>query len=286
MSLEPNIVTSLCLRFTAPCSFAGDLAPVLARGLGLSPADVQMTQDGTGAFFPDSRVRPERVAALARAFGLDVVMPDAPLRLSLAFLPRPGARVAPLAGWLAELTGQKAERLDRRLRLPGGALFRDLPRAQALDWQAACRDRRDVDVEVSDGKAAVYDLFGPVSLVLAADLRAFGLAGCAVTGARAAALDARMARWLERRHGQAALDRAFQRFDLMLVGCGRLSPWEAGDFLGPRTGLSLGEIGRASALRPVPVERGLPRETALRFQSDYAQIGLPVALRLVDGQEA
>jgi hypothetical protein len=286
MSLEPNFVTSFCLRFTAPCSFAGDLAPVLARGLGLSPAEVQVTQGGTGVLFPVSQVRPERAAALARAFGLNVVMPDTPLRLSLAFLPRPGARAEALACWLAGVTGLEAERLGRRLRRPGGALFRDLPTAQALDWQTACRDRRDLDVEVSDGRAAVYDLFGPISLGLAADLRILGLTGCAVTGARAAALDSCMARWLERRHGNVALDRAFQRFDLMLLGCGRLKPREVADFLCLRTGLGISEICGASALRPLRIELGLPRETALRFQADYAHIGLPVALRLADCREA
>lgn len=277
MTLEPNSVSSFCLRFTAPCPFAGDLAPVLARGLGLSPAEVRTTQGGAGVLLPSPRVRPERAAALARAFGWTI---EAPARPALAFLPRPGAAIGALARWLADLTRVEAPRLERQLRQPGGAQFHDLPIGLVQDWQARCRTRRDLEAAVSDGAGAVHDLFGPIPVALAADLRVLGLAGCAVSGARAAGLDGAMARWLERRHGVRALDRAFQRFDLMMLGCGRLAPREVADFLGLRTGLGVQDFAAASALAPLRIEAALPRATALRFLADYGQIGVPVALRL------
>lgn len=280
MTLEPNSVTSFCLRFTAPCPIAGDLAPVLARGLGLSPAEVRATQGGTGVLLPSAQVQPERAAALARAFGVAVAAPQAGQRRSVAFLPRPGAHIAEMAQWLANLTGRASARLSQQLRQPGGAQFLDLPPGQVPQWQAACRHRRDLEMAVSQGEGALHDLFVPIPDALATDLRALGLSGCAVTGARAAGLDRSMLGWLERRHRLRALDRAFQRFDLLMLGCGRLSPREVADFLGLRTGMGAPDFARASARTPLQIETALPRDTALRFFADYGQIGLPVALLL------
>lgn len=246
----------------------------------MSPAEVHATQGGTGVLLLSPQVRPERAAALARAFGLAVAVPEASQRRSLAFLPRPGAGIEALARWLAELTGRAPLRLSQQLLQPGGAQFHDLTDGQVQDWQVACRRRSDLEFAVSSGEGAMHDLFGPIPVALAADLRSLGLWGCAVTGARASGLDRSLVRWLERRHGLRPLDRAFQRFDLMMLGCGRLSPREAADFLGLRTGLGVEDFAAASALSPLRIETALPRETALRFLADYGQIGLPVALRL------
>lgn len=286
MPLEPNSVSPYCLRFTAPCPFAGDLAPVLARGLGLSPAEVRATQGGTGVLLLSSQVRPERATALARALGLAVDAAEDRPRRALAFLPRPNAGHEALALWLADLTGRTPARLLGELRRPGGAQFHDLPVEQVQAWQAACRGRRDLDVAVSPGEGALHDLFGPIAPALAADLRILGIPACPVTGARAAGLDRTLQRWLERRHAVKALDRAFQRFDLVMLGCGRFTPREAADFLSPRTGLGLEAFSAASARAPLRIEAALSRETALRFLADYRQIGVPVALRLTGGGDA
>lgn len=281
MTHETVAPISLCLRLDAPCPHAGDLAPALARGLGLSPADVRTETGGAGVLVLSLPAPLQRVAALARAFGLEVIAPAVPARLGLAFLPRPGAEVKPLALRIAALAGRSTDEVETGMSQAGGFALPDLTAAVALDWKAAARRIAGVEAVILDRAAAVFDLFGAVEPVLAADLRRLALSSCAVTGAQAAGLDAATAAWLLRRHGVRALDRVVQRFDLQLTGCGRLAAAEAADFLVPRSGLSRGAVAAATARRPVVLERSLPRPVALRFLADYAQIGLCVRLRLV-----
>lgn len=284
MTQNPHPVSFPDLRLLAPCSGAGDLAPVLARGLGLSPADVRTLPGGTGVLLCGEGAQTPTIAAratgLARAFGVALAAQGPRrLRISLQAADPDTARRAAVA--LAELTGGTCADLTDRLLAPGGLIAEPAGEDEAEAFRRIAVGLPGMTLDQAGSPGSELDLFAPSSDALDADLRCLGLGPSTETGALAAGLDAATARWLVRRHpGVLLLDRAFQRFDLLLLGRGRLSPQELADFLVLRTGLSAVELASARPDRPVVIERRLKRAAALRFLADYRTIGMDVRLQL------
>lgn len=174
--------------------------------------------------------------------------------------------------------------LDRLIG-PDGLVIPDIPLPETMRVLRRLRRFRQISVLQSHRASAVFDLFAPGTLPpgLPAHLRLLGNVEDPVTGAMAAGLDRATARHLSRRFPAArVVDRAFQRFDVMLTRiCASVSD-DYADFLTARTGLSRDRFGLVSPCAPVRLDRAVPRVSALRFRSDYGAIGLHTFLSLSD----
>jgi hypothetical protein len=258
----------------------------------LAEAPARLAED-----LPVGRAR--RLGTMLRLLGLRVaVQPaDAPMvelvqRYEVALLAdRPEARAC-LADRLAGIvpaTGTTATALP------------DCAVVEGLDWSAVTALRRRIRgvvglrLLVSDPEQAIYDLLpqgrptDPDSArALGRYLQRLGLARCALTGAVAAGLDAAMRRLVMARFPQAgvvALNRDFQRFDLILAGAPGIERRELADFLAARSSLPPQAFARGEAQAGLRLECGLTRADALAFQADYAAIGIETRPRLVFGGE-
>jgi hypothetical protein len=168
---------------------------------------------------------------------------------------------------------------------------------EGLDWPAVSALRRRIKGKaglrllVSDPEQASYDLipFGrpadPDSAHgLGRHLQRLGLVRCAMTGAVGADLDATMRRLVMARFPRAgviALNRDFQRFDLLMTGTPDPARRELADFLSTRTSLPPSAFAGQDARAGLRIECGLTRADALAFQADYAAIGIETWPRLV-----
>lgn len=198
------------------------------------------------------------------------------LRIDLAVLPTP--RGTPDVAAVATVLTTSLASVAAALRQPGGLVLRGLQSETAARLCDRLARIKGVQIELSEPQTATYDLFGRVDATVRRDLERLGLASCPTTGAAAAALDCGMADWLRRRHRRVAIDRRFQRFDVMLSDTCQTPRDRIADFIGLRTG-----VGRARVLddpAPIRLEVGLPRGVARQFATDYAAIGLSVHLRL------
>jgi hypothetical protein len=260
------------------------VAEALAR---LAEAPTRLAVD-----LPVGRAR--RLGMLLRLLGLRVaVLPadasvsEAPHSFEVALqASAPEARVR-LAALVAAQDGAQAVTLD----LPSCAVI------EGLDWPAVSMLRRRIKgvaglrLLVSDPGQASYDLipFGrpadPDSArALGRHLQRLGLARCALTGAVGADLDATMRRLVLARFPQAgvvALNRDFQRFDLVLTGTPDPARRELADFLATRTSLPPSAFAGRQARAGLRIECGLTRADTLAFQADYAAIGIETRPRLV-----
>ncbi len=168
---------------------------------------------------------------------------------------------------------------------------------EGLDWSAVSALRRrakklpGLRLLVSDPEQASYDLvpFGrpadPVSAAgLVRHLQRLGLARCTLTGAVGADLDITMRRLVLARYphaGVIALNRDFQRFDLVLTGSPDPARRELADFLSARTSLPHAAFAGSNGRAGQRIECGLTRADTLAFQADYAAIGIETRPRLV-----
>jgi hypothetical protein len=82
-----------------------------------------------------------------------------------------------------------------------------------------------------------------------------------------------------------ALNRDFQRFDLILAGAPGIERRELADFLAARSSLPPQAFARGEAQAGLRLECGLTRADALAFQADYAAIGIETRPHLVFGGE-
>lgn len=229
----------------------------------------------------------KRVGAMLSALGLHVrlddVPPDAPL--SIGFRPEVWAKRDGLAEPLSQLLAMPAARVAAALTQPGGLVLPDLPRAEAERLRRATRRIRGLAATLSDPTDAISDLFvqGPPPAALQHHLRLIGQQGDPVTGALAAGLDQRLCRHLMQRFplpGLLFIDRAFQRFDILLTGAGRWVSSELADFLTGRTALPRARFETISPESPIRIEVGLTRGAARQFHADYAAMGLETRLAL------
>lgn len=173
--------------------------------------------------------------------------------------------------------------LHQRLTGPDGFVIPSLPFAVALRLMRRLRRFRQLSVLQSRRALAVFDLFAPAGMPtgLAAHLRLLGNVEDPVTGAMAAALDRTTAQHLSRRFPAVrVVDRAFQRFDVVLTGICDSVTDDIADFLTARTGLSRDRFGLVSPTAPLRLDRAVPRLSALSFRSDYGAIGLQTFLSL------
>lgn len=173
---------------------------------------------------------------------------------------------------------------------PAGLELNDLSEGRAKGLASALRKLAGLQVTLSRRADALYDIFvrqDGTGADLAPLRHHLSLLGCGATGPGAALatglnrhiLDHVLARFSN--GGLCGVNQAFQRYDLRLVGRGRLSLQELQDFLSTRgVGPAEAQLAFAS-VRGLRVETGLSRAAASQFLSDYASIGLPVRAELV-----
>jgi hypothetical protein len=203
----------------------------------------------------------------------------------------------------------QANGADARLRLramlsampmPVASAMLDMPSGvviEGLDWSGVVTLRRRIKSEpglrmmISDPQSASYDVIpwgrpaDPASAIaLTRHLRRLGVARCALTGAVGADLDAAMRTHVLSRFPEAgviALNRDFQRFDLILTGAPDLPQRDLADFLAARAQVPHALLARPGAAPGLRIECALTRADTLAFQADYAAIGIETRPMLV-----
>ncbi|MBI1169901.1 hypothetical protein GC209_00760 [bacterium] len=270
----------------ARCRQASLVAGPLAQHFGLSATRAAaLLEEGRGiiaAQMPLADVR--KILPLFAALGLQVAV--RPVDAAV------GAEVYDLSlRCLSEASGRAALGalhrfgVARRATLasfatPSGLVVADLTETRAKAVAAELRAVPGVKVTVSAQSTAVYDLFLSRSAPSADLRRHLRLLGCLNAGpakALATGLDRMTLAHVLSRFPQAGLfgvNQAFQRYELRLVGRGRLSSRELSDFLATR-GVGAWQADPALARDGGTVlESGLSRAAAGQFLADYTAIGL------------
>lgn len=262
----------------------------LSAALNLSRATLTDLLDRTPILLPvppgqDAR----RLRGFLMAMGLRVADCDPRMadRFDLCIQPKLDAPRDPLVDALLPILNAVAPVTDSALRdhlaRPDGLILPLLSAPVAASLARRLRRVRQVAVMQSRCSDAVYDVFAPPSALhgLVAHLRLLGYAEDPLTGALAAGLDRHVVGHLARRFPQArVIDRAFQRFDVMLTRINGTVSDDIADFLTGRTGLRRDHFDIVSPATPLRLETGLLRASALRFRHDYASIGLPTFVTL------
>lgn len=188
-----------------------------------------------------------------------------------------------LVATVAQVLGRAPQEVRSALASPFG-LTVALPGPGSVTQLARrLRRIRNLTVVQSNPAISTYDVFAAKHLPsgLTAHLRFLGLIEDPVTQAIASGLDHQTVQHLQRLFPAACiLDRAVQRFDLWLV---QSVDWQAddlADFLMARTGLPRGRFDTVTPNNPIRIETALPRQSALRFRTDYAAMGLQTCLCL------
>lgn len=186
---------------------------------------------------------------------------------------------------LARMIGADADRLRASLHLPTGFLLESLPTKVAVELSARLARCKGVVVTLSDPATARYD----IHLTRTLDGRqAERLASiCRLIGARRDPLTEAVATDLDRPNknallhrlpdlGLLAVDRRFQRFDLLLTGVTGWTTAALADFLVARTQKPRAAFEQLSPAVPVTLDLGLKADIARQFCADYAALGLLV----------
>lgn len=227
-----------------------------------------------------------RLRSFLMALGLRVAdfQPDS---IDLCIQPKADAAMEPLVSVLhplLQLAMPLSEPLLRDgLMAPDGLILPALTIPLAERLSRRLRRVRQISVMQSGTADSVHDVFAPLSGVigLSAHLRLLGYSEDPQTGALASGLDRHVAGHLAQRFPQARIiDRAFQRFDLMLARIQTPVCDDIADFLTSRTGWGRDRFDQVSPAAPLRLETGLLRSSALRFRRDYAAIGLQTFVTL------
>jgi len=178
---------------------------------------------------------------------------------------------------------------------PAGLVLQGVPVSRG-DWLCdALRRLPGVSATMSEAASARYDLFAEQyladsdMLALRDQLRLMGCPWGGFGDALACDLEARVVQRLLSRFrglGLYAVDQAFQRHELVVIGRGHLSQTEFMDFMRTRpmaAGKSPGDLLRAL---PIKVEENLTRNAASQFLTDYQGIGIQAVTRLQHLAEA
>ncbi len=192
---------------------------------------------------------------------------------------------------LAGILGREDKDIIRDLATPTGLRIAGQDWEKVSLWRRAMPRLAGLRMVISNPETARYDLM-PLGQPrdsaersrLRRDLARLGLGSCALTGAVACDVDRAQCDHLMRRNsaaGVVAINRDFQRYDVLLTGCHGLTRAEMADFLCARTSLPRAVIVRPEAGVPLVIERGLTRSQAVSFHAEYAAIGLRTRLRLV-----
>ncbi len=232
---------------------------------------------------------PRRLRGFLMAMGLRVADCHPALEgcVDLCLQPKAGTEIDPLVMVLLPLVQAVLPLSEAALRdglaAPDGLILPALPAVLAERLCRRLRRVRQVSVLQSCTNDSLHDVFAPQSGLfgLSAHLRLLGYNEDPQTGALAAGLDRHVAGHLARRFPQARIiDRAFQRFDLLLSRIYTPVSDDIADFLTARTGWGRDRFDLVSPAMPLRLETGLLRSSALRFRQDYAAIGLPTFLTL------
>lgn len=292
MPAAPRLAPTYRLALAAPVAVPDLAKALLARHLDLPLPEAARRLALGDLTDPLPPARARHLAARLRAGGLDVRARPASQgpRRDVALIPAPDAVPQVLAERLAARLDRRAAGIAADLVRPGGLVLDGLDPDSAADWLAAARRIPGLTAALSDPDRATYDLIAwgeparaPVVVSVLRHLRVLGLDRCALTGAPGAGLDAVLRDHVLRRFpasGLIAVDRAFQRFDLMLIRAPGLSVRDLAGFLGPRAALAPEAFDGFGPDRPLTIDRGIARDAALRFQADYAAIGIETRLRL------
>lgn len=284
------------LLLAAPAPQGRLAADLLAEAAGLDPglAAARLSAGPSTLAEGLTAAAARRLEALLPLFGLRVraeaegfpgAEPEEP-RFDLS-VQVAGPEAARSAG-LAALLGVTPEDAREGLALPGGLVLAGLDWAEVGALRARLAGMRGLRVAVSDPERASYDLIawgrparpGRAGALLR-QARRLGLGPCAMTGALAAGADRALRDHLLGRFpgaGVIAVNRDFQRFDLILTGTRGIGERELAAFLACRGPLLPSSGGGAC------IDRGLTRADALCFQADYAVIGLETRPVLVTGR--
>lgn len=195
------------------------------------------------------------------------------------------ADAAKTARRVARVIGGDAETLRARLNHPCGILIEAMPAERAGALCARLEGVKGVIVTQSDPAAARYDIHATRPLApeeeaqLAAIRRLIGARPDPFTEAVAADLDrANRDALLQRLPdcGLLAIDRRFQRFDLLLTGVTGWTTVQLADFLVARTQKPRTAFEQLCPTAPVTLDIGLRADVARQFCADYATLGLLV----------
>lgn len=283
---------NLCLYATSPAAILA--APVLAKHLGIS-RQAALRRMGAAPCVIASELEPQsaqRLLALMSALGLRVRLvhsDQASFRVDLSVQLSVWSDATKLGKRLSALLGRDAQDLGAALSQPGGLILPDLESEAAALLAARLQRTRGLVVLRSDPETAVYDLFTtqPLSASqvqrLQSCLRVIGSTSDPVTGAVAAGLGRSLRDHVLSRLpdlGLFALDRCFQRYDLILSDVSGWLTKDLADFLAGRTSQPRSRFEVISPETPLPLDLGLSQHIARQFQSDYAAIGLTTQLIL------
>lgn len=298
MSSRTSLKDNVRIELVAAGPLASSVADVLATRLHIPLADAAARlARGPGPLTgPMPRHIAQRLARLLGVIGARVTIRaggqdricEARFDIALHPCAKPASRDALIV--MARIVQMPEEVVMARLALPSGLIVTGLTWAEVERWSAALPRHGGVRLVISDPGSARYDLFSLVCLkdqavpaALTRQLKRLGISRCLATGALASDLTPAMRDHLMRRYwgaGLLAINRDFQRFDLMLLGTDGLSRVEMADFLATRVTVSRAALNDVGPAAPICIEHGLTRAQALAFQGEYTAIGLHTRLRL------
>lgn len=282
----------LCLSAPSPAAVLA--APVLAKHLGIS-RQAALRRIGSAPCVLASGLDPQpaqRLLALMSALGLRVrlVQSDsAARRVDVSVQLSVWSDAKRLSKRIAAVMDRDPHDIAIALAQPGGLILQDLDGDDANTLCTQLRRTRGLVILRSDPETALYDLFASRPLSIKEDhrlrscLRLIGSDPDPVTGAVAAGLG-RSLRDHVLSHlpdiGLFALDRCFQRYDLILSNVSGWLTKDLADFLAGRTAQPRSRFEVITPDSPLALDLGLSQQVARQFRGDYAAIGLNTRLVL------
>lgn len=284
---------SYALYIDAPASAAAASHALVARHLGIDPDSLHdhLAAPTSPVLQGLSGAEAGRLQRLLQATGWPVsIRPDwTRPTTDLSLQPAIWADCPRLVRRLARILDQESNTIQAALHRPGGLVLSATDPRRALLTDHALRPLRGLAVIASDPQTALHDIYPirPLSPQERADiarlLSPFGTPASGTTGALAEGLsttlrDLAMAR-LDPTDA-IAVNRAFQRFELHLIGVTGWVGSELADFLALRTGQPRARFEVISPADPVILDTALTHGVARQFCADYAAIGLFTRLHL------
>lgn len=288
MSVPQLAEDAVQVAVLAPCDRASLAAGTLALHLGIARTAAEaLLSAGGGLFVARSRVASFKAAMpILAALGVQVALRPAYAAAEPELCDLSLRLGGPLANAVAvmERLGLSRATQEADFSGPAGWLIESLPRPRAEEMALALRALPGAQVTLAAQSGARYDLFarggrvGPEQNALRHHLAVLGCATQGPCRALATGLDRRTLQHLLARFGHLGLTgvhQAFQRYDLVLTGQGRLTQNELRDFLATRgADWSAARVALETG-QGLRIEGGLSRAAARQFLSDYATIGLP-----------
>ena len=280
----------------ATSGFGGLAATVLSERFGVTLQYAEsVLEQGYGLLCPRlGRAKAREVLPLLSALGLRVALqpvesmpPDEFSDVSIRLRDvRNAPRLVVGLERMLGLTGLNAASFDG----PQGYVIKDLSPARA-EWLCnALRQLNGVFCAISEHQTAFYDLFADRALSdtnHAEVKRQLRLMGCGIGGFGDAVGLGLERRVLDRmlaqfpKLGLFGVDRAFQRYELLVTGKGALTGQEFADFMMSRPATQAIQPRKLMEALPLRLENWLTRPAAEQFLGDYGSIGIQAVTRLV-----